>query len=116
MAKINSRKKGQRGELSAIRFWGDEGWQGGKRGFQARGGIEQPDIIIPVLSDFLHMEIKHCEKLHPYKWMEQATRDSKALKVPMVMMKSNNRPWMSLFWTVDVAGMLRAETMEVLHD
>lgn len=111
MGKINSRSKGKRGELSAVRFWSDQGWQGGRRGFQGRGGDEAPDIIIPELSDVFWMEVKHCEKLHPYLWMEKATRDSGMVKIPTVQMKSNNRDWMTLMWSTDFAGLLRAETL-----
>ena len=111
MAKINSRSKGKRGELAAVRFWAEHGWQGGRRGFQGRGGGEAPDIIIPDLSDFLWFEVKHCQKLQPYKWMEKAQRDCRAGHTPVVQMKSNNMDWMTLMWTVDFAGLLRAETL-----
>lgn len=42
----------------------------------------------------IHIECKHCEKMHLYDWIEQAQRDNKASKTPakaVVIHKANNK-------------------------
>jgi hypothetical protein len=101
-SKINSRRKGARGE----RQWRDELRAQGfhaRRGQQFSGGTESPDVVCEELSGF-HFEVKVVERLNIEDAMDQARRDSgqaepapTALtrrKFPIVAHRRNHRPWL----------------------
>ena len=65
---INSRAKGARFERYLALWFRDEGWADAKRGCQHAGrdvntGQDAPDLIVPGLTEWLHIEAKHVERL-----------------------------------------------------
>jgi len=59
-----------------------------RRGFQARGGEEQPDIV----TDFpFHCECKYVERLNVWDAYDQACNDAVEPRAPLVFFKKNGR-------------------------
>lgn len=87
-----SRAKGKRGELEAADALGRIGLDC-RRSAQYCGKNGDADLICEGLE--LHIEVKLCERLNPYRFIEQAVTDSRASrKVPMVVMRSSYKPWL----------------------
>ena len=95
---MNSRAKGKRGELEAVRVWRSYGYQEVRRGVQYNGADGSADIIgIPGI----HCEVKRVEHLDLAKALRQSMLDSWAAgkgELPIVMHRRNNCPW---FVTMD---------------
>jgi hypothetical protein len=102
---MNSRQKGARGEREAAKKW--EEVMGGKarRGQQFAGGTDSPDIVIS--NRAIHVEVKRTERGNPYEWLDQAKRDAKG-KVPVVLHRRSNRPWVLLMEFADAPKFLMA--------
>ncbi|HYW78462.1 MAG TPA: hypothetical protein VE890_02760 [Thermoguttaceae bacterium] len=85
-----SRNKGARGERELAgelaRLLGVEA----RRGRQYRGGPDSPDVHLDI--DDVHVECKRTERFRLYEALEQAIGDA-ATKVPVVMHRQNNKPW-----------------------
>lgn len=96
---MNSRAKGKRGELEAVRVWRDYGYHEVRRGQQFNGADGSADIVgIPGL----HCEIKRVEHLNIESAVRQSIRDAQAAgkgELPIVMHRRNNCPW---FVTMDI--------------
>ena len=91
MAKINSREKGKRGELTVSKFFQEHGYDA-HRSVQFCGKTGQAADVIGV--DGLHLEVKFQETMHLYDWMAQAVRDSEAEgkgNIPVVVHKQNRK-------------------------
>lgn len=100
MAKLNSCRKGKRGELEAAK-WLQEyldpfARRGASQGF---GGSCRPDIDTRL---DLHIECKVVEKLNIYKAYDQALRDCQPGKTPLVMHKRNRGQWHITFLATDL--------------
>lgn len=87
-----SREKGKRGERECR----DElrevlGLPDGaaRRGCQFQGGPDSPDVILDGVP--IHVEAKRTERLSLWPAMEQAGRDAKAGRIPIVWHKCNRR-------------------------
>lgn len=88
---INSKRKGKTGELELAKIFTN------KYGFESRRtqqfcgkGGESADIIgLP----FIHCEVKRVEKLNIDEALEQATRDCKEGRIPVVFHRKNNKKW-----------------------
>ena len=95
----DSRAKGCRGELDAARAW--EVAMGGeaRRGQQFAGGTDSPDVVTSYGG--IHLEVKRVERGNPYDWVDQAVRDA-AGKVPVVLHRRNNQPWLIVMRLADV--------------
>ena len=87
---MNSRQKGARGERSGAKAWAETFGGEARRGQQFSGSQDSPDIVIS--QPDIHVECKRTERGNPYLWLEQATKDA-GPKVPVVLHKRNNRPW-----------------------
>jgi Holliday junction resolvase len=90
MKRINSRAKGKNGELELANRLKQYGFAA-RRGQQFHGGSGSPDVVCEGLSPF-HLEVKRVEAGNLYNWLEQAIKDAGS-KVPLVMHRRSNRPW-----------------------
>lgn len=89
MAKINSKKKGDRGELELSHYLAALGYEA-RRGRQYSGSPDSPDVV----SDFpCHIECKRVEALNLAKAYKQAVGDASD-KPPCVIHRKNHTPWM----------------------
>lgn len=87
-----SRAKGKRGELEAADALGRIGLCC-RRSAQYCGKNGDADLICEGLK--LHIEVKLCERLNPYRFIEQAVDDSrKTRRTPIVVMRSSYKPWL----------------------
>lgn len=98
---LNSRDKGQRGELELARYLQERGHTGARRGQQFKGGIDAPDVC--GLPGF-HIECKRVEERASgsvYGWLEQAERDADGKAVPIVVHRRNRKPWVVILTLED---------------
>lgn len=106
--KINSRAKGARGERELAhalqRTLGIEA----RRGQQFSGSTDSPDVVHSI--PHVHIECKRVEALNLKNAMEQAIADA-GDKVPVVMHRKNNQPWLV---TVRLDDLLRLATQVYL--
>lgn len=109
--KINSRAKGARGERELAKFLTDQGFPA-KRGVQfsqGKFGLTESDVVCDSLP--LHIECKRVEAGNPYVWLEQAVRDAKAEKLPVVFHKRNDHEWIVVLRAEDFVGILRESSL-----
>lgn len=87
---INSRQKGALGEREFAKKMKEYGFDCRRsQQFCGKGG-ESADVIgLP----FIHCEVKRVEKLNIDEALEQATRDCKAGRIPVVFHRKNNKKW-----------------------
>jgi hypothetical protein len=97
---INSRRKGARAELEVAEILSRMGIES-RRAQQYCGRAGTADIQCDAP---LHVEVKHQERLSPYAYMDQAVRDCKpaSSRIPIVWMRSNQRPWLVVVRADDV--------------
>ena len=86
----NSRAKGAAGEREFANFLKGHGFIEARRGQQFKGGSDSPDVI--GLAG-VHLEVKRVEHLRLWDAMEQSKRDADDNEVPVVVHRSNRRPW-----------------------
>jgi Holliday junction resolvase len=101
---MNSRQKGKRGEREAAKILNAHFGLTARRGVQFQGGIDSPDVR--GVWDGTHAEIKRVENLDIYAAIDQAVRDSGG-KVPFVMHRKNNKPWLVTVRVEDLAEFIR---------
>ena len=88
-----SRRKGARGELEVAAILRKRGYPA-RRGFQARGGKEQPDLV--TIPGF-HLEVKRVERLNLHAAFRQADDDIPAdddVTIPAVVHRMSREPWL----------------------
>lgn len=90
MAKINSKKKGSRGELEFSNLCKSKGFET-RRGQQYCGANGDADVTG---IDGLHIEVKRVEALNVSKAMKQAIEDAREQEVPIVAHRKNNEEWL----------------------
>lgn len=96
MGKINSKRKGQRGELEWARFCRDQGYDC-RRG-QQYCGVEGEDVVgLPGI----HCEVKRTENLRVYDAIDQARRDAKPGQLPIVAHRRNHCDWLVIMRAED---------------
>ena len=105
-----SRNKGKRGELEACRAFTDAGWPA-RRGVQRAGGPDSPDIVIDDLPG-LHVEVKRAERFNLYDALAQSRRDAGDAKMPIVMHRRNDHPWVVVLSFEDFARLVRGSVLE----
>lgn len=94
--RINSRKKGSRGELELVHHLIDFGFDA-RRGQQFKGTPDSPDIVSEMLSKIgLHIECKRVEAGNLYTWLDQAVADAGPNQVPVVMHRRSDHPWVAI--------------------
>lgn len=101
----NSKQKGKRGELEACHFLRQRGVYA-RRSQQYKGTAESADVISdskdPTLDspghwqflDNLHIEVKRVQRLNIPAAHAKAAEESPAGKMPVVMHRQNNKPWL----------------------
>ena len=100
---INSRRKGAAGELEACAALARIGLDC-RRTVQYNGRAGLADVVCEDAPKF-HFEVKVTQRLNPYAFMDQAIRDMRKLPhVPIVVCKSNYRPWLLMIRLDDVPG------------
>ncbi len=106
-----SRNKGKRGEREAAkelaRVLGIEA----RRGIQFQGGPDSPDVSTE-LDDWLHIEVKRCERLAVYAALEQAKEDANG-KVPLVMHRRNGKPWIVITYLEDSTNFITDKSLQL---
>ena len=86
---INSKKKGNRGELEIAEILRAEGWSA-RRGQQYQGTPDSPDID----TDFpLHLEVKRVERLNLRAALDQAAADAGGTQPHAVAHRANGQEW-----------------------
>lgn len=105
--RINSRKKGSRGELELAHYLTARGFPA-RRGQQFSGLGESPDIVCETLDQFL-IECKRIEKGSLYPWLDQAIRDAKGKKTPVVIHRRSNQPWVAILLIDDFLNLVRPQ-------
>ena len=86
-----SKRKGAVGEREAAEKLNEVLGTKFRRGRQYCGGPESPDLVGDLPG--LHVEVKRCERLRLYEALSQAERDASGSQVPVVMHRSNRKPW-----------------------
>ena len=97
MGKINSKKKGSRGELEFAHECEKYGFNDVARSAQLTGKVEGASADCEGLED-IHIEVKRVEKLNIYTAIEQSIRDSKIQNknnIPVVFHRKNRKPWLA---------------------
>lgn len=79
---VNSRNKGKRGELEAVRVLRAHGIPA-RRGRQYTGGGDSPDVV-HALAPVLHVEVKFTQRLLIDDWYDQAVVDGN-YRLPVVL-------------------------------
>ena len=88
MGKINSKRKGKRGELEWARFCRDQGYDV-RRG-QQYSGIGGADCVgLPGI----HIEVKRVNRLNLYDALAQAKRDAPPGAIPIVAHRRDHCDW-----------------------
>ena len=89
---IDSKAKGKRGELLAVKLMNDLGFKNPRRGLSQSAGAIEADVVSDSSKGYW-LEVKNClAGSCIYGYLEQAERDSKNTpKIPLVMYKSNNK-------------------------
>ncbi len=92
MGKINSKKKGNAGELEFAHLLKDAGYEA-RRGQQFSGGGDSPDVVCDSLP--FNIEVKRVERLNLEQAMEQSKRDAASDgKIPIVAHRRNRQEWL----------------------
>jgi len=95
LKKINSKKKGSRGELELVHHLIDRGFDA-RRGQQFKGTPDSPDIVSEMLTKAgIHIECKRVEAGNLYNWLEQASEDAGSA-VPVVMHRRSDKRWVAI--------------------
>jgi Holliday junction resolvase-like predicted endonuclease len=102
---VNSRAKGKRGEhlaCEALRALGIEA----RRSVQYSGEAGDDDLITSVQG--IGFEVKNTNRLQPYPFLDQASRQCKrgSSRLPVVVMKSDNREFLIMFRLADLWSVL----------
>lgn len=103
--KIHSRRKGANGELEAAHYFSAKGFPA-RRGQQFSGLGDSPDIVVDNLSQYW-FEVKRTEKGNPYNWIDQAVRDAKGNKTPVVLHRRSGQPWICLILIDDFLHLMQ---------
>ena len=99
VGKINSKKKGSKGELELAHFLSDRGFTA-RRGQQYQGTPDSPDIICESLNQY-HIECKRVEKFRLYDSLKQARDDAGDDQTPVVFHRQNNKEWVVILSAED---------------
>jgi len=86
---VNSKQKGARFERTLAKIFRDEGYDGARRTQQYCGATEESSDVVGL--PYIHVEAKHYKKqAFSYDWIDQAKRDAKDDKIPVVFHKTDN--------------------------
>jgi len=107
---VDSRNKGKRGELEAVHYLKDKGYDTARRSVQysGKGNEDSADIVDAIPG--IHLEVKRTEKCNPYKYLEQAIEDSGLTgrgDIPIVMHRQNRKEWIAIMKMDDLINILK---------
>lgn len=108
---MNSRQKGKRGELAAVKAWKAAGYEA-RRSQQFCGTGGDSDVVVADLP-WLHCEVKCVERLNIDDALAQAERDHLPGTIPVVMHKKNFTNWKI---TMDFENWLRVLNQDLPGD
>ena len=95
---MNSKKKGSGGERELLGILLNNGFPDACRHEQRYiGGKGNPDISASMAGHPLHIEVKRVEKLNIANAIDQAVRDADGKSFPVVVHRSNRKPWLVSF-------------------
>ena len=109
MGKINSRSKGQRGELEVAALLPIYGFKA-RRGQQHRGGPDSPDVIHSIPN--VHIEVKFTEQFSPYAAMDQAIADKGKDEIPVVFHRRKRKKWLVVMGANDFLRIMETFAMQ----
>lgn len=89
---MNSRQKGARAERQLAKELRRLGYEDARRGQQFSGANGDADVV--GMSDLIHIECKHVERLNIHEAMEQSKRDAREHEKPVVIHKKNRTEWL----------------------
>ena len=102
MAKLNSRRKGARGERDFAKVLQAKQIEA-RRGQQFAGGGDSPDVVTNLTN--VHFEVKYTKAGNLYDWRRQAERDGKG-KLAIVAHRRNRQPWVAIVDMHDLLDLL----------
>lgn len=109
MAKINSKSKGKRGELSLVHVLRDAGFLEARRTAQYCGKEGTSDVTgLPGI----HVEVKNVQRLNIWEALAQSKRDAEAEgkgDIPAVFFKRNYCGWYVALPLVDFVRLYKGE-------
>ena len=86
---VNSKLKGNRLERMFAAVFTSLGWPA-RRAQQFQGVGSDGDVVLDHVPE-IHIEAKGRDQLAVYKWIDQALRDSRGKKLPVVVCKADRR-------------------------
>lgn len=86
-----SREKGKRGERELAEEFSKTLGVKARRGMQFQGSPDSPDVVADIPD--IHIECKRTERFRLYEALKQAVDDAGTEKIPVVMHRQNNQPW-----------------------
>ncbi len=110
--KINSNRKGKKGELEAAALLREYGFEA-RRGQQYSGGGDSPDVVHSIPG--VHIEVKRTETLSVYKAMGQAKEECDK-KIPVVLHRRNGKEWLAIIPAQDLLRLLAIIEEEGLEE
>lgn len=90
MGKINSKRKGKKGELEFSNLCKEHGFN--TRRSQQYSGINGDADVVGL--EGIHIEVKRVERLNIDKAMKQSIEDSKEGEIPIVAHRRNREEWL----------------------
>lgn len=103
---INSRAKGANGELELAAKLTEHGYPARRTVQHCGKGGDSADVVAEGLEAY-HIECKRTERFNLYDAMTQAKRDAKAGRVPTVMHRQSNRPWVVVLGLEDFLTLVK---------
>ena len=91
---MNSKKKGNKGELELLDIFRRHGYRANRNDQRYVGGVDRPDISLTMNGIRYHVEVKRTERLRLHEAMEQAVHDSNGHAVPVVVHRRNRDAWL----------------------
>lgn len=93
---MNSKRKGNGGELELLHLLHDRGYPVYRNDQRFVGGVDRPDICLRMNGQEFHCEVKRTEKLRLYDALSQAIRDSNGKRAPLVLHRRNRGEWLAI--------------------
>lgn len=114
MSGMRSRGKGKVGEREVAALIRASGFTEARRGVQYEGGSDSADVVG---LNGCHVEVKRNETgpLTVYKWLDQATTESKKGETPVVFHRRNRHPWIVILSAEDFLSILHDAEHGVAH-
>ena len=91
MGKINSKKKGARGERAIAEILREHGFTDARRSAQYCGNTGDAADVVGL--DGFHVEVKFQETTKIWDWIEQAEHDHKENTIPIVVFRKSRKKW-----------------------